>query len=90
MAHIINLIVKDGLVFIETAINKIREFVKLIRSSPANYQHFKEFIVRRYPECQDKEAKFGCQNKMERDIFDARNGIAFAKRYCILAPRKEL
>lgn len=42
--------VQDGLKEMENSIERLREFVKLLRCSPANYQSFKEFVVRRYEE----------------------------------------
>jgi hypothetical protein len=43
--HVINLIVKDGLKFVEPIVENIRESVKYIRSSQSRKQMFKEIIA---------------------------------------------
>src|SRR5438128_44612 len=43
--HVINLIVKDGLKFVESIVGNIRESIKYIRSSQSRKQMFKEIIA---------------------------------------------
>ena len=43
-AHIINLIVKDGLDVVKTSIDSIRNAVRYVRSSPSRLQKFKACI----------------------------------------------
>lgn len=44
-AHVLNLVVKDGLHELSSSIKKIRALVKYVRSSPARLQRFKRCIV---------------------------------------------
>jgi hypothetical protein len=44
--HVINLIVKDGLKFVEPVVNNIRESIKYLRSSTSRKQMFKEIVAR--------------------------------------------
>ena len=43
-AHVLNLVVRDGLSDISSSIKKIRALVKYVRSSPARLQRFKKCI----------------------------------------------
>jgi hypothetical protein len=44
--HVINLIVKDGLKFVEPIVDNIRESIKYLRSSTSRKQMFKEIVAR--------------------------------------------
>ena len=44
--HVFNLIVKDGLTFVEPIVEDIRESIKYIRSSQSRKQMFKEIVAR--------------------------------------------
>lgn len=43
-AHVLNLVVRDGLSDISSSIKKIRALVKYVRSSPSRLQRFKKCI----------------------------------------------
>ena len=43
VAHILNLIVNEGLKELSTSIKKVREVVRYIRNSPSRLRKFKEF-----------------------------------------------
>lgn len=58
-AHIINLIVQDGLAEVNHSIASIRNAVKYVRSSPARLQKFKT--------CVDRE-KISCRGLMMLDV----------------------
>ena len=44
VAHILNLIVQDGLKDISISVKKVREVVRYIRNSPMRLRKFKEFV----------------------------------------------
>jgi hypothetical protein len=46
VGHVINLIVKDGLKFVEPIVDNIRESIKYLRSSTSRKQMFKEIVAR--------------------------------------------
>uniref|UniRef100_A0A7N0V537 BED-type domain-containing protein n=1 Tax=Kalanchoe fedtschenkoi TaxID=63787 RepID=A0A7N0V537_KALFE len=50
-AHILNLIVKDGLTLMEQSVTLIRKAVKYVRSSPARLQHFKTCVEQERIQC---------------------------------------
>ncbi|CAN1825524.1 Zinc finger BED domain-containing protein RICESLEEPER 2, partial [Linum perenne] len=52
VAHIINLVVSDGLGEISTSVRKIREAVRYVKQSPARLQKFYDFVA-----VEDKESK---------------------------------
>ncbi|CAN1318694.1 Zinc finger BED domain-containing protein RICESLEEPER 2, partial [Linum perenne] len=45
VAHIINLVVSDGLGEISTSVRKIREAVRYVKQSPARLQKFYDFVA---------------------------------------------
>ncbi|CAN1280507.1 Zinc finger BED domain-containing protein RICESLEEPER 2 [Linum perenne] len=52
VAHIINLVVSDGLGEISTSVRKIRETVRYVKQSPARLQKFYDFVA-----VEDRESK---------------------------------
>ncbi|CAN1338966.1 Zinc finger BED domain-containing protein RICESLEEPER 2 [Linum perenne] len=52
VAHIINLVVSDGLGEISTSVRKIREAVRYVKQSPARLQKFYDFVA-----VEDRESK---------------------------------
>ncbi|GAB2270329.1 hypothetical protein Dimus_038840 [Dionaea muscipula] len=50
LAHIINLIVKDGLKKLDKSIQSIRNAVKFVRSSPRRFDDFKKCVVNEFVE----------------------------------------
>jgi len=52
--HVINLIVKDGLKFVEPIVDNIRESIKYLRSSTSRKQMFREIIAREGITCKKK------------------------------------
>ncbi|KAD4585339.1 hypothetical protein E3N88_22940 [Mikania micrantha] len=53
-AHIINLVVKEGLEEQVDSISRIRNAVRYIRSSPSRYQSFKESVEKENIDCKRK------------------------------------
>jgi hypothetical protein len=53
-AHVINLIVQDGLAITCTAVDNIRESIKYVRSSPPRKKKFKDIIVQEGIKCKKK------------------------------------
>ncbi|KAK9079749.1 hypothetical protein SSX86_001422 [Deinandra increscens subsp. villosa] len=53
-AHIINLVVKEGLEEQDQSIRKIRNAIRYLRSSPSRYQSFKESVEKEKIDCKRK------------------------------------
>jgi len=70
-AHILNLIVQDGLKCISSFLANIRESIKYIKGSQSRKKLFVACVVDLSMDCSKKNITTRCANALEFDIFDA-------------------
>lgn len=72
-AHVLNLVVRDGLMEVNSFVKKIRALVKYVRSSPARLQKFKASV---------QEEKIESKSLVPMDVDTRWNSTFFDAREC--------
>jgi len=94
-AHILNILVQDGMELIHAAIEKIRELLKSIESSPSRIQNFNSIATNKGLKAKrgiylDIPNRWNSTFRMVREALDYKSVLSiYAEQYLEVAPNEE-